>query len=264
MSEREGFDHGVPCWVDHSSKDPGSAADFYTALFGWETEDMLPSDEPRRYLMCRLRGRDVAGISTQQAEDAPPTWNTYVWVDSADEAAESAKAAGGSVFGEPFDVFDTGRMAVLTDPAGAWFCVWEARRTRGAGLVSEPGAMSWNELTTRDPEGSKRFYGEVFGWQSTSVDYGGVEYTLWHRRDEEPAPDKAIGGMMPMVGEEWPADLPPHWMTYFAVEETDAAAGRSKELGGKVSVPPFDTPAGKIAVLTDPLGAVFSVIRPPG
>jgi predicted enzyme related to lactoylglutathione lyase len=220
----------------------------------------MPADAPGRYFMCSLRGRDVAALGSQQGEEAPATWNTYVAVDSADETAAKAAEAGGQLLGEPFDVFDAGRMAAVRDPAGAPFSLWQAGRNRGAGIVNEPGTLCWNELTTRDPDGARPFYPALFGWQESGVDYGGVEYTLWHRGDEpEPRPETAIAGMMPMVGDMWPADLPPHWMVYFGVADADATAVRCAELGGMVSVPGFDTPGGRLAVLDDPLGAVFSV-----
>lgn len=260
MSERDGYDNGVPCWVDHSSTDPGAAAEFYGGLLGWETEDMMPPGSPMRYIMCRLRGRDVAAFGSQQAEGAPPMWNTYVWVDSADRAVEQAQAAGGSAMVEAFDVFDAGRMAVLQDQAGAWLCVWQAGTQRGAGVVNEPGAWCWSELATRDPEGSERFYGEVFGWQAVTTDLGGGnDYTLWHRAGDDPQEASPLGGMS-VMGDRWPAEVPPHWSIAFAVDDADARTARAQELGGSVTMAPFDTPVGRTAVLADPLGAPFSVI----
>lgn len=265
MSERDGYEHGVPCWVDHSSADPGRALAFYAGLFGWEAEDQMPPGSPGPYLMCRLRGRDVAAISGQMNEGSPAAWSTYVWVDDANAAASAAQTAGGSVLAEPFDVFDAGRMAVLQDPAGAVFSVWQAGRHRGAQLVNEPGTLAWNELTTRDVDGSRAFYGAVFGWRSAEMEFGGGRYLTWHLAGaDEPDPAKnAIGGLMPMEGEMWPPDLPSHWMTYFAIDDADATAARARELGGVVTVAPFDTPAGRIAVLSDPAGAAVSVIQQP-
>lgn len=264
MSERDHYEHGVPCWVDHASGDPDGAAAFYAELLGWEAQDTMPPDAPGRYLMCTLRGQQVAAISTQPTEGVPPAWNTYVAVDDADAAAASAAEAGGTVLAGPFDVFDAGRMAVVQDPAGAVVSLWQAGAHIGAALVNEPGTLAWNELTTRDVEGSERFYGTVFGWHAEKMESGGGRYFTWHRRgDESPDPRTAVGGMMPMDGDIWPPELPPHWMTYFAVEQTDATAARCRELGGAVAVAPFDTPAGRIAVLNDPVGAVVSVIQMP-
>lgn len=264
MSERDRYEHGTPCWIDHASNDPEASAAFYRALFGWATEEQMPPDAPGSYLICRLRDRDVAAIGSQQSPDAPPAWSTYVAVESADDAAARASAAGGRILGEPFDVFDAGRMAVLADPSGAPFCVWQAGSHIGARLVNEPGALAWNELDTRDAEGAERFYGAVFGWRANAMELGGNPYCTWHLPTEgELDPQTAVGGMMPMVGDQWPPDLPPHWLAYFAVADTDATAARCRELGGTEVVAPFDTPAGRMTVLNDPVGAVFAVITMP-
>jgi predicted enzyme related to lactoylglutathione lyase len=260
MSERDSYEHGTPSWADHSSADPESAARFYGELFGWETENVMPPDSGGQYFMARVRGRDVAALSSQMSP-GPVVWTTYITVDDADATAAKVAGAGGQVFAEPFDVFDSGRMAVLADNSGAPFSIWQAREHTGAGLVNEPGAMCWNEVMTRDPDGAKRFYGEVFGWRTSSMPFEGGEYTVFHLPGEG-HPD-GICGMLPMVGEQWPTDLPPQWRVYFAVEDTDAACSRSEELGGSVRVPPFDSDVGRIAALGDPMGAPFSVITLP-
>ena len=260
MSERSEYGHGLPCWVDHSSKDPARAAEFYADLFGWEAEERMPEDSPGSYLICSLRGQPVAAVGSQQGDEAPPLWNTYVAVDDADAAVATARAEGGAAPADAFDVFDAGRMAVMEDPGGAWIYVWQAREMAGAGLVNEPGALCWNELTTRDVEGSLRFYHDLFGWQANELKRGDAgRYFTWHRAGDA-GEGTEIGGLMPMEGDMWPPDLPNHWMVYFAVEDTDAACARCEELGGKVSVPAFDVPVGRMAVLNDPVGAFFSVI----
>jgi predicted enzyme related to lactoylglutathione lyase len=259
MSERDSYEAGTPCWVDHSSSDPDRAVEFYGGLFGWETEDVMPSDAPGRYFMCRLRGRDVAAVSSAMGDAPRAMWNTYVAVDSADDAVARAREAGGNPMGDAFDVFDSGRMAVLADPEGAVFSVWQAGRHHGAGIVNEPGALSWNELMTRDADRALTFYGAVFGWEPDTMDYGGVPYHVLKRAGAE----DPIGGMMPMVGDQWPADLPAQWMVYFAVDDADQTVARCGELGGAVAVEPFDTSVGRIAVLSDPLGGALSVIRLP-
>jgi predicted enzyme related to lactoylglutathione lyase len=264
MSERDHYEHGEPCWVDHASDNPDGAVAFYRDLFGWETEETMPPDAPGRYVVARLRGRDVAAISSQALQGAPPAWNTYVAVDSADAAAETAHAAGGNVLLAPFDVFDAGRTAVLQDPAGAVVSVWQAGRHRGAGVVNEPGTLVWNELSTRDVEGSQAFYAAVFGWRSLAMEFEGARYYTWHLAGEgELEPQSAVGGMMPMDGDMWPSDLPASWSTCFAVENADASVATATELGAFVTIAPFDTPAGRIAVLADPVGAVVSLIRLP-
>jgi len=260
MSERDSYEHGTPSWADHSSPDPEAAAGFYSGIFGWETENVMPPDSGGQYFMARLRGRDVAALSSQMSP-GPVVWTTYITVDDADATAAKVPDGGGRVFAEPFDVFDSGRMAVLADNSGAPFSIWQAGQHIGAGLVNEPGAMCWNEVLTRDPDGAKLFYGEVFGWRASAMPFEGGEYTVWHLAGGRD-PD-GIAGMMPMAGEQWPTDLPSHWRVYFAVADTDGTCSCAEELGGRVAVAPFDSTVGRIAVLNDPQGAVFSVITLP-
>ena len=162
MSERDGFQSGVPCWVDTLQPDPGAAAAFYGELFGWEAAASLPAEAPAaglpaEYRLCRLRGRDVAAIGSQPsgASQRAPVWGTYVWVDDPEETASRAAEAGGRVLFEPFDSLDGGRMAVIADPGGAVLGVWRPGEHRGAQLVNEPGAWSMSALNSRDPDGAK-------------------------------------------------------------------------------------------------------------
>jgi uncharacterized protein len=189
-----------------------------------------------------------------QADGQPAMWTTYVSTDDADAVATRVRDAGGQVMMEPFDVFDAGRMAVFGDAVGAVISVWEPRSTQGAEVVNEPGSMCWNELAARDIDAAKRFYEAVFGWQAETNAYGDTSYTEWK------LDGRSVGGMIQM-NEQWPAEIPAHWMVYFAVDDIDAAVARAGELGGKVAVEPTDTPVGRFAVLNDPHGAVLSVIR---
>lgn len=277
--ERDGYPPGVPCWVDTAQPDPQAAVDFHGGLFGWEFTDRMPADSPGRYFVAQLRGRDVAAIGSQP-DEAPstPVWNTYIWVDSADDTAAKVKGAGGSVLMEPFDVLDAGRMAVLADPSGAVFCGWQANQHKGAHLVNEPGTWVFSDLNTRDPEGSKAFYGAVFGWQANHVELGEGDSWMWRvpgygdvleahdpdlrrRLADFMAPEgfeDAIAWMVPVTSDQFSEDVPPHWSVTFAVDDTDAIADRAAELGGTVVVPPFDAEPVRIAVLRDPQGAVFS------
>jgi uncharacterized protein len=255
---------------------------FYGGLFGWEFEDRMPADSPGRYFVARLRGRDVAAVGSQpDGASATPVWNTYVWVNSAGDAAAKVKRAGGSALVEPFDVLDAGRMAVFSDPSGAVFSVWQANKHRGAELVNEAGTWNWSNLNTRDVQGAKDFYGTVFGWEADAVDLGFAEGTMWRapgygdflessepdlrrRQESQGAPrgfEDAIAWMLPMTDDEFPEDAAPHWSITFAVDDTDAIADRAAELGGEVMVAPFDAPPVRIAVISDPQGAVFSVNR---
>jgi uncharacterized protein len=282
LLERDGYPAGVPCWVDTGQPDPEAAVEFYGGLFGWEFEDRMPADSPGRYFVAQLRGRDVAAVGSQP-EQAPPTpaWNTYVWVDSADDTTAKVKAAGGNALVEPFDVLEAGRMAVLTDPEGAVFCVWQAKEHKGAQLVNEPGTWNFSELNTRDPEGAKAFYGTVFGWEAETLDYGEGQTTMWRlpgygdfleRRDPDlrrrmaadGAPEgfeDAVAWLIPMTSDQYPDDVPPHWNVTFAVDDADAVADRAAKLGGHVRVPPFDAPFVRMTVVSDPQGAAFTASK---
>lgn len=245
------YEPGTPCWVDLGSPDPDAAADFYSGLFGWTVTDQ--GSEAGNYRLCSLHGKTVAGLGHQQQVSVPPYWTTYVSVSDATAAARTVAAAGGEVLLEPIDVMSLGRMAVFADPTGAPFSVWQPGTHIGAQLVDEPGTLCWNELTTRQTEQAKNFYQAVFGWQAATQDMGPTSYTEWQLGG------RSVGGMMPM-DDTWSADLPSHWLVYFAVEDADTAAARVAELGGRVSIPPTDIPPGRFTVVNDPHGAFFSII----
>jgi uncharacterized protein len=245
---------GTPIWVDLGTTDLEDAKRFYGGLFGW-TAHVSPEPEAGGYTIFNKDGKPVAGAGPVFTPEQPTAWATYIGVEDADATAARVESAGGKVLMTPFSVMDQGRMATFLDQAGAAFSVWQPMAMPGAQLFNVPGAMVWNELTTKDPADSKEFYGAVFGWTGEDSQGGPFPYTTW-KLEERP-----VAGMMAMVGEEWPADLPPHWMVYFAVEDCDAAAARVAELGGVVSVPPTDIPWGRFSVINDPQGGVFSVIR---
>jgi predicted enzyme related to lactoylglutathione lyase len=273
MSERDRYIPGVPCWVDTSQPDPEAAVDFYSGLFGWEFENVMPPESDGKFFIARLHGGDVAAVGSIPA-GAPPVamWNTYIWVDSADETAAKVRGAGGSVVMEPFDVFNAGRMAVFTDPEGAMFCVWQAKNHKGAQVVNEAGALNFNGLATRDVKGATSFYGAVFGW--TTLDLGGAA-AMWtlpgygdHLERDNPdlrknmaaagAPEgfeDVVATINPIPDDE--PGVPAHWSVTFAVDDADATATKAAELGGTVIVPPFDAPWVRMTVITDPQGATF-------
>jgi hypothetical protein len=273
MSDRDGYIAGVPCWADTNQPDPDAAANFYGGLFGWDFEDVSPPGG--RYLVGRIRGRDVAAISSPP-EGAPPMamWNTYVCVDSADETAAKVREAGGRVLADPFDIGDAGRMATFADPEGAVVCVWQAATFRGAQIVNEPGTVNFNVLSTRDVEGAKAFYGAVFGWQILSLGGGmwrlpgyaehleASEPGLRERMAEGGAPtgfEDVVAALAPLGPDE--GDVPAHWGVTFGVEDADATAEKAAELGGRVLVAPFDAPWVRMAVLADPAGAIFTASK---
>jgi uncharacterized protein len=271
MSERDGYRHGVPCWVDTWQPDPEATVDFYTRLFGWEPEETTPPDSDRRLFMCRLRGRDVTAIgSPPPVPDHTPVWGTYVWVDSAEETTAKASEAGGKVAVEPFESLDGGQIAILVDPAGAVFGVWEPGSHQGAELVNEPGAWSMSLLNTRDPQTATDFYRAVFGWEPEEME-GASGVTMMRLpgfvggEPSQPVPRDVVAVMAPM-GDQFPDEVPSHWSIDFWVADADAAAEKAAEQGGAVIAPPYDVPSVGLrqAVLADPQGATFSVTRAPG
>jgi uncharacterized protein len=270
MPERDGYPAGVPCWIDTSQPDPDDAAAFYSRLFGWDIENVMPEGSEGVYLIGRIRGGDVAAISAQMPDaSAPAAWNTYICVDSVDETARKVNDAGGRLVAEPMDVMDAGRMAVAADPEGAVFSLWQPGQHKGAKVVNEHGSLNFNTLSTRDPERAKAFYRAVFGWTTLSLGGGAEMWTLPgygdHLEELNPgmragmaemgAPkgfEDVVAALMPSTDEQ-----PAHWSVTFAVDDADAAAARAGELGGKVVVPPFDAPWVRSAVIADPAGATF-------
>ena len=287
MPERDGYVPGVPCWVDASEPDPEAAVEFYGGLFGWEFEDVMPPGSEGKYFIARcetrgwslfdpsggLRSGDVAAIrSIPEAAPAAAMWNTYFWVDSADEAAFKIRDAGGGVVIEPFDLVDACRMAVFTDPEGAAFGVWEAKDHKGARVVNDPGSLNFNGLNTRDVEGARSFYGSVFGWQTLALDFGAEMWTLpgygdyleryhpdlreqWAEAGAQPGFEDVVATINPIGDDQ--SDTPAHWSVTFAVDDADATAAKATELGGKVIVSPFDAPWVRMTVISDPQGATF-------
>jgi predicted enzyme related to lactoylglutathione lyase len=259
--------------VDTSQPDPEAAVDFYSGLFGWEFEDVMPPGSEGKYFIARLRGGDVAAVGSIP-EAVPPVamWNTYVAVESADDAASKVRDAGGGALMEPFDVMDAGRMAVFTDPEGAAFLVWQAKQLRGAQIVNEPGSLNFNGLATRDVERATSFYGSVFGWTTLTIDGGAQMWTLpgygdYLERDNPglrkqvaeaggPAGFEDVVASINPIADDQP-DTPAHWSVTFGVDDADATAARAAELGGKVVVPPMDAPWVRMTMISDPQGATF-------
>jgi uncharacterized protein len=273
MPERDGYIPGVPCWVDAGEPDPEAVLDFYSGLFGWEFENVMPPDAPAKYFIARLHGGEVAAVgSLPEAMPQVAMWGTYIWVESADDTAAKVTDAGGSVVMDPFDIFDFGRMAMFTDPGGAAFFVWQAGSHKGARIVNEHGALNFNGLNTRDVDRAKEFYGAVFGWTTLSLPGGAEMWTLdgygdYLERDnpglremtaEAGAPEGFVDvvASINQLGDDQP-DTPAHWSVTFAVDDADAIAARATELGGTVLAPPFDAPWVHMTVLSDPQGATF-------
>lgn len=256
MSERTSYEPGVPCWVDVAAPDVEAAVGFYGSLFGWDIPETGDAERTGGYRQALLRGKSVAGLMPLMQEGQPPAWSSYVAVADADATAAKVKDAGGAVMVEPMDVLELGRMAVFADPQGAVFGAWQAGTFVGAEVVNEAGALVWNELNTRDTAGAKEFYGTVFGWSFEDNEYEGTGTYTSIKSGQDP-----IGGMLDMTGRV-PDEVPPNWLVFFAVEDVDATAEALKGVGGGVALGPVDIVAGRMAVVADPGGAAFALIKP--
>jgi uncharacterized protein len=258
MQETPEIAPGTFCWVELGTTDGEAAKEFYSGLFGWAFADM--SMGPGMvYTILKLDGKDVGGLyhmpSEMTSQGVPPHWMSYVSVESADEAAAKAKSLGATLMKEPFDVGDAGRMSVIQDPTGAVFSLWQAGKNPGSGVYNVPNSLSWNELATPDTGKAGDFYTGLFGWGKDIKEMGPeMTYTIFIN-GERPA-----GGMYkptPEMGE-----IPPNWLAYFAVDDADAKAAKAKELGASILVPPSDIPEyGRFAVIQDPQGATFGIIK---
>lgn len=257
MPEFSSHAPGTFCWPELATTDQKGAVAFYRSLFGWGVNEQ-PVGPTETYSMFELRGKPIGAASTLRSEQrqhgVPPHWGSYVSVASADDAVKRVQELGGTVLAPAFDVMDVGRMAVLQDPTGAVFMVWQPKKHYGAAILREPGALCWTELATRDTKAAEHFYTKLFGWTSKTGSDGSMEYTEF---SVQGTPSAGMMAMTPQMG-----SAPPHWTPYFAVTDCDATADKAKQLGGRAYVPPTDIPkVGRFAVLADPQGAVFSVIK---
>ena len=252
MGERTQHTPGTFSWTDLTTTDQDAAKAFYTPLFGWEADDR-PVGEGVVYSMMLKDGKAVAAISPQPQQQrdagAPPMWNSYVTVESADDALARAAELGATVHAPAFDVMDAGRMGVVQDPQGAYFLVWQPNQNNGAQLVNAPGALCWNELASPDMDGSSDFYGALFGWQTEPFEGSEQPYLVIQNQG------RGNGG----IREVTPPGTPPHWLVYFATEHLDAALAQVGELGGATLAGPIAMSIARIAVVRDPQGAVFAL-----
>jgi predicted enzyme related to lactoylglutathione lyase len=251
---------GMPSWVDLSSPDPVASGRFYGDLFDWEAEEVVDDS----YWMLRRDGKDVAGIVRQRESADPPAWVTYVSTDDAGQTRRNVEAAGGRTIVEPFEVGPAGRVAIFADAAGgAVFGAFEHDQHRGAQVVNAPGALTMNQLDTRDLDAAARFYYGVFGWDFEPIELDGVVVYGAFKLD-----GRLIAGALPM-GEQFPPEAPPNWVPYFGTEDVEATAAKARELGATQLAGPTAVPAGRFVVLSDPHGATFCISEgsydpPPG
>jgi uncharacterized protein len=253
MSKVDKFAPGSFCWAEMGTKDVPAAKKFYGELLGWSFED-IPIGGGAVYTMAKVKGLDVCAMYTQRAEqkDVPPNWATHVAVENVDAAVKTATALGATVIAPAFDVMESGRMAVLSDPTGAIISLWQGKKHAGAGLVGEPSAMCWNELWTRDTDAATKFYTGLFGWKTMVGDNDPMKYIHLQLGEQH------IGGMMKMPPDM--AHAPPNWLVYFGVEDVKASAAKATAMGAKTYVPPMHIPGtGTFSVLGDPQGAVFAI-----
>jgi predicted enzyme related to lactoylglutathione lyase len=249
------YAQGTPCWIDLMAKDQQAAMDFYKDLFGWEGERQ--SDEFGGYAVMSLRGKAVAGIGPSMAPEGMPepphVWTTYLASDDADATAQRIAAAGGSVMVPVMDVGDLGRMAIAVDPTGAVFGFWQHKSFIGATLVNEDSTLTWNECNTRDVPAASAFYHGAFGVDTNPME-GAENYFILE------VGGRPVGGMQDM-SVDFPKEVPPHWMSWFEVDDVESTVDAAVKAGATLTVPPMEIPPGRMAGLADPWGAVFCVLK---
>lgn len=258
MAKFESYAQGTPNYVDVMTPDQQATAAFYSQLFGWELSEEPLGDDGGVYITASIDGDPVAGISGQMPELAghPAFWNVYLAVDDVDATTAKVVPAGGTVDAGPFDVMEHGRMSAIQDPTGARVNLWQAKAHVGTARANEPGTPIWNEVTTPDIAAATAFYTEVLGMGAEAMDMEGGPYTVLSNAD-----GAQVGGAMNPQAE----GIPPHWNVYFNVTDVDATIARVQELGGTVVAPAFDIPTiGRLAVLSDPQGAMFSLMATAG
>jgi uncharacterized protein len=248
---------GSFCWVELHTTDQNAAKNFYDALFGWEPQDM-PMGADGIYTMFQLQGRDAAAGCTlrpeQRSQGVPPHWMIYIIVDNVDASVTKAQQLGGTILAPAFDVFDAGRMAVVQDPTGATFCLWQAKRNTGIGIAHVHGTLCWADLSTPDPKRAGDFYSGLFGWQLTADEKDKSGYL--HIKNGE----HFIGGVPPASHRQ--PGVPPHWLAYFHADDVDATTNNATKMGAKLFLPPMSMEdVGRMAVIADPQGAVFAIFK---
>ncbi len=257
MGERTSHSPGTFSWVDLATADLEGATAFYEGLLGWDHADS-PIGDGAVYRMFQLRGKPVGAASQLRSEERshgiPPHWNSYVTVAAVDDTAARVNELGGNLIVDPFDVFDSGRMTVLSDPTGAMLSLWEPRENIGARIVNDTGALCWNELSTPDVDRAEAFYSDLLGWRYEDVGTDEMPYATIRNGD------RMNGGIRPLGEPEMRGGIPPNWMPYFTSADIDRDAARVGELGGQLIAGPIQIPQGAtILVARDPQGVVFAL-----
>jgi predicted enzyme related to lactoylglutathione lyase len=246
------FAAGTPCWVDLLSTDTDASKAFYGGLFGWTFDSSGP--EFGGYITCSSDGHWVAGLMGRTPEmQSPDVWGTYIATEDIDATVAKATAAGATVMAPPMKVGDFGSMALLFDPAGAVVGLWQADQHTGFQKYNEPGAVTWDELHSKNFAASTEFYTSVFGWGIEKT--GDTDEFRYYQGQIN---GETVAGMMDSAG-FLPEQVPSHWAVYFSVPDTDEALAKVVELGGSVIRPAEDTPFGRIADVADSTGAMFKL-----
>jgi len=247
------WEAGTPCWVELMTNDLAAARLFYEELFGWQLIETGP--DTGGYLLATVNGRQLGGLGGPMDDQPhPPVWNTYLASDDIDATAKAITDAGGTIVAPPMDVMDLGKMVVAQDPSGAIISAWQAGTNTGMQIANEANAPTWNELWTRDFAKARDFYAAAFGYTYDDMSDGDFQYLICK------VGDRGIGGIMAMP-DEIPDAVPSHWRVYFEVDDPDEAADVIVKQDGSVVSPPTDTPYGRMAHVSDPQGAGFSIIR---
>jgi predicted enzyme related to lactoylglutathione lyase len=277
------FARSAPCWVDAQLPDLEAGKRFYGELFGWT---FRAGEGP--YADAYSGGKLVAALAAKKDGRMPTAWGIYFATDDIVASVARIREAGGQVITEPVRAGLAGALAQAADPGGAVFGLWQAGEREGFQKQNEPGSFCWTEVHTREKDRVDAFYEQVFGFRATDLspdteqdtdadDSAAAEqeeqhepaaagsapaYRMWSPAGTEPGPDTAVGGRS-VITDDFPAEMPSHFLSYFAVEDCNSAAGNAVRLGGRISAPPFDIPYGRVAVLQDDQGAVFAVLQPP-
>jgi len=255
MAEAKTAIANKPTWVDLSTSDAAAARDFYSKVFGWNIE-VNPDPQYGGYGMAKVGGKQVAGIGPKMSSEAPTAWSVYIATDDADSLAKTVQAAGGKVVAPPFEVGDQGRMAAFQDPSGAVISVWQARAMRTPMPVGEANTFGWAELNSRGVDKAIPFYQKVFGWTPKTSEMGpdAPPYTEFQLQGESIAGAQEMNKMVP-------AQVPSYWLVYFAVGDVENSFKTATQAGARELVAPMDFPGGRFAILSDPQGAAFGLLK---
>lgn len=244
----------TPAWVDLASADAAASREFYGKLLGWQVE-VNPDPQYGGYALAKIGGKDAAGIGPKMDPNAPTAWNLYIGTDDIGDLARRVSDAGGTVVMAPFDVGDQGKMAVFQDPTGAFVSAWQGTRMGGF-ETSAPNSFGWAELNARGVDKALPFYTGLFGWDTRTSPMG----------DDQPPYTEFLLDDAPVAGawemsSQVPAEVPSYWQIYFSVEDVDAAYRTALDLGAQEMVAPQDMPGGRFAIVSDPQGASFGLLK---